>query len=125
MGRKRKMSPAVRTRLPGIISLILGLWLLLGSFIGEFGSIASKTSDVILGFFLAFLSIQLAIPTDETRWMFLLTGLIGIAAIIAPWVFDYSDVGSATTNNIIVGILIILVSVWGYLTARSNSHATA
>lgn len=119
------MSPALRTRLPGIISLILGLWLLLGAFIFSFGSVASKTSDVILGFFLSFLSIQVAIPTDETRWMFLLTGLIGIAAIIAPWVFSYSDIGSATTNNVIAGILIILVSAWGYLTARTNSHATA
>jgi hypothetical protein len=57
--------------------------------------------------------------------MNLLTGLIGIAAIIAPWVFDYSGNGSATTNNIIVGILIILVSAWGYLTGRSNHSATA
>jgi hypothetical protein len=119
------MTPAVRLRLPGIINVILGLWLLLGSFIGKFGTIASKSSDVILGFFLCFLSIQLAIPTEETRWMNLLTGLIGIAAIVAPWVFDYSDNGSATTNNIIVGILIILVSAWGYMTAHSNSHTTA
>ncbi|HVX28841.1 MAG TPA: SPW repeat protein [Nitrolancea sp.] len=119
------MSPAVRMRLPGIISLILGLWLILGSFIGGFGSIASKTSDVILGFFLAFLSIQVSIPTEDTRWMFLMNGLIGITAIAAPWIFDYSDIGTATTNNIIVGILIVLVSAWGYLTAQLNSNATA
>jgi hypothetical protein len=119
------MSPALRLRLPGIINVILGLWLLLGSFIGKFGTVASKSSDVILGFFLCFLSFQLSIPTDETRWMNLLTGLIGIAAIIAPWVFDYSGNGSATTNNIIVGILIILVSAWSYLTGRSNHSATA
>jgi hypothetical protein len=125
MGRKRTMRPAIQTRLPGIINLILGLWLILGSFLGKFGSVGSKSSDVILGFFMAFLSVQLSIPNDESRWMFLLTGLIGIAAVIAPWVFSYSDIGSATTNNIIVGILIILVSAWGFLTARSNSHATA
>lgn len=119
------MSPALRLRLPGLINVILGLWLLLGSFIGKFGTVASKSSDVILGFFLCFLSVQLSIPTEETRWMNLLTGLIGIAAIVAPWIFDYSGNGSATTNNIIVGVLIILVSAWGFLTAGSNSNATA
>jgi NO-binding membrane sensor protein with MHYT domain len=115
------MSSAVQTRLPGVINIILALWLLLGSFIGGFGNIPSKASDVILGFFLAFLSMHRAIPTEDSRWMSLVSIVIGGAAIAAPFVFSYSDLSSPTTNNIIVGVLIVVVSAWGYVAAPSES----
>jgi NO-binding membrane sensor protein with MHYT domain len=117
------MSSAVQTRLPGVINIILALWLLLGSFIGGFGNIPSKASDVILGFFLAFLSMHRAIPTEDSRWMSLVSIVIGGAAIAAPFVFSYSDLSSPTTNNIIVGMLIVVVSAWGYVAAPSESAA--
>lgn len=117
------MSSAVQSRLPAVIDVVLALWLILGSFIGGFGNVPSKASDVILGFFLAFLSVHRAIPTEESRWMSLVGIVIGCGAIAAPFVFSYSDVSSATTNNIIVGVLVVLVSAWGYMAGSKNSVA--
>jgi SPW repeat len=112
------MSAVVRLRLPGMINLVLAIWLALGSFMVGFGNVPSKTSDVILGFFVAFLSMHRSIPSDQSRFMYLFTAVLGLGAIAAPFVFSYSDVTSATLNNIIVGAAIFLVSVWGYTTMR-------
>ena len=112
------MGVAIRLRLPGVINALLALWLILGSFLAGFGNVPSKVSDVIIGFFLVFLSMHRSIPSDESRWMFLFSAMLGLASIAAPWVFSYSDVSSPTINNVIVGALIVLVSAWGYLTMR-------
>ncbi len=112
------MASEVRLRLPGIVNGFLALWLILGSFIFRFGNIPSKVSDIIMGFFIIFLSMHRSIPSDDSRWMFLFTGMLGLAAVAAPFVFSYTDISSAMTNNIIVGVAIFLVSAWGYLTYR-------
>ena len=117
------MSSAVQSRLPGVINIVLALWLLLGSFIGGFGNIPSKAGDVILGFFLAFLSMHRTIPTEESRWMSLFSVVIGGAVIASPFVFNYSDLSAPTTNNIIIGVLVVVVSAWGFVTAHSESAA--
>ncbi len=116
------MGRAVGMRLPGIFTGLLALWLILSSFMLGFGNVPSKVSDVIIGFFTVFLSMHRSIPSDESRWMFLFTGMLGLAAIAAPFVFSFSDVSSALTNNIIVGGLIFLCSVWGYVTMREPVH---
>jgi len=116
------MGSAVGRRLPGIINGLLALWLILGSFMLGFGNVPSKVSDVIIGFFTIFLSMHRSIPSDESRWMYLFSGMLGLAAIAAPFVFSYSDISSALTNNIIVGGLIFLVSAWGYMTVREPAH---
>ncbi len=112
------MGAAIRLRLPGIINALAGLWLILGSFMAGFGNVPSKVSDVIIGFFIVFMSMHRSIPSDESRWMFLFTGMLGLAAIAAPWVFSYNDLSAPTTNNIIVGAVVALISAWGYLTMR-------
>jgi len=116
------MGSAVSMRLPGIFNGILALWLILGSFMLGFGNVPSKVSDIIIGFFTIFLSMHRGIPSDESRWMFLFSGMLGLAAISAPFVFSYSDISSAMTNNIIVGALIFLISAWGYITMREPVH---
>lgn len=113
------MSSAIQSRLPGIVNGILALWLILGSFLLGFGNVPSKVSDVILGFFTIFMSMHRSIPSDESRWMFLFSGMLGLAAIAAPFVFSYTSITSAMTNNIIVGALIFLVSAWGYMTMQT------
>lgn len=113
------MTSAVSLRLPGIINGLLALWLILGSFIAGFGNIPSKVSDVIIGFFVIFLSMHRSIPSDESRWMSLVSAMLGLAAIAAPFVFDYTEVSSAMINNIIVGAAIFLVAIWGYMTVRT------
>lgn len=112
------MTTVVRLRLPGMINLVLAIWLALGSFMVGFGNVPSKTSDVILGFFIAFLSMHRSIPSDQSRFMYLFTAMLGLAAIAAPFVFSYTDITSATVNNIVVGAAVFLVSVWGYATMR-------
>ncbi len=116
------MGSAVSMRLPGILNGLLALWLILSSFMLGFGNVPSKVSDVIIGFFAIFLSMHRGIPSDESRWMFLFTGMLGLAVIASPFVFSYSDISSALTNNIIVGALIFLISAWGYLTIREPVH---
>ncbi len=112
------MGAAVRLRLPGIINALAALWLILGSFMAGFGNVPSKVSDVIIGFFIVFLSMHRSIPSDESRWMFLFSGMLGLAAIAAPWVFSYNDLSGPTINNIIVGAVVFIISVWGYLTMQ-------
>lgn len=44
-------------------------------------------------------------------WIFVLAG---IWLIIAPFVLDYSQTTSALWNDIIVGIIVAIVAIFGY-----------
>ncbi|EKN69331.1 SPW repeat-containing protein [Neobacillus bataviensis LMG 21833] len=45
-------------------------------------------------------------------WQLWLSGLIGIWLVCSPWVYDFADNSGAFWNNIIFGIIILILSIW-------------
>ena len=51
-----------------------------------------------------------------TRWATGLVILAGLWLLISPWVLGYTDVGNATTNDVVLGIVIAIIAairMWG------------
>jgi hypothetical protein len=55
-------------------------------------------------------------------WQLWLTGLIGIWLIVSPWVFNFASNTEALWNNVIFGIIILILAFWsGSLTKGKSS----
>jgi SPW repeat len=95
-------------------SLLVGLWLVLSSFIlGLSGAAVWVTIPLGLGVML-FAIEAFVIPSYLEEWGEM---LMGLALVLAPWTLSYETV-SATVSSVLAGILVILLAVWELMTDR-------
>jgi hypothetical protein len=50
-----------------------------------------------------------------------LNALIGVWFAIAPWIFDFSDQSDILWLSVIIGVIQLIVSLWGYDKSGWNS----
>jgi hypothetical protein len=99
-------------------SLLVGLWLVLSSFIlGLSGVTVWVTIALGLGVML-FAIEAFFIPSYLEEWGEM---LLGLALLLAPWTIGYESV-SATVSSVLSGIVVILLAVWELMTDRDFSN---
>jgi hypothetical protein len=100
------------------INLILGIWLVISPLlVGYSTSHIPAGNNVILGLLLIASSWWiLASDTIEVGWFQI---LCGIWLIIAPFVLGYHALTSAMANDVIVGIIALIV---GGIEAQAMAH---
>jgi len=108
------------------INILLGIWLLIAPFalssVG--GSGAWSANDVILGILLIAASLWIvsaAAPTGAV-WFEV---LCGIWLVVAPFVLRYSGTGVKMTNDVISGIIAIVVAIIAMSGMRRTTTPTA
>lgn len=106
------------------INLILGLWLIVAPFALRYAGLthAAATEDVVLGIVIAAFSwwiLAAAMPMVGHAWFEI---LCGIWVAIAPFVIGYSGLAIARTNDVWVGIVVLIV---GVIAAIAMSQTTA
>lgn len=95
------------------LDVLIGIWLIIDSFILPSAGMAVhawSANDVILGILLIAFSwwmLATVAPQVGAAWLAILSG---IWLIIAPFVLGYSHVGAAVSNDIICGVLAIIVT---------------
>ncbi|WP_165405395.1 SPW repeat domain-containing protein [Bradyrhizobium genosp. SA-3] len=98
-------------------SLLVGLWLVLSSFILGLSG-APVWVSIALGLGVMLFAIEaFFIPSYLEEWGEL---LLGLALLLAPWTIGYEPV-SATVSSVLSGILVILLAVWELMTDRDFS----
>ncbi len=98
-------------------SLLVGLWLVLSSFIlGLSGAAVWVTIALGLGVML-FAIEAFVIPSYLEEWGEM---LLGLALLLAPWTIGYEV--SATVSSVLSGIVVILLAVWELMTDRDFSN---
>ncbi len=95
------------------INLILGLWLIVAPFVLGYSALsrAALTEDVVLGIIVAAFSwwiLAAMAPPVGTSWFQI---LCGIWVIIAPFVLAYRTITAAMANDVIVGIIVLIVAI--------------
>jgi hypothetical protein len=92
------------------INLILGIWLIISPLlIGYSTSHVPAGNNVVLGVLLIASSWWILVSdTIEVGWFQI---LCGFWLIIAPYVLRYHALTSATANDVIVGIMALIVGV--------------
>ena len=106
------------TREPGspragdFFNLLIGLWLLLSPVIyASSYSSAEKTNTMYSGIILLILAVVGLIAVRET-WSRWLEGLLGIWLLVSPFVLGLTSNAMALWSNIVLGILVIIFSMW-------------
>jgi len=94
------------------INGIVGLWLLAAPFVITFGHINAvwAANDVILGLLLILCSFWISASPTPAIGMSWFEVICGIWLVLSPFVLGYTAVGGAVANDVIAGVVAILVS---------------
>lgn len=93
------------------LCMLAGLWLWVSPFILQFklGSHASSDADVVGIFIGTFSMMAIATPQIWEEWTKV---ILAVWLIASPWLLGFSHQSVATTNIVIVGIVVGILSLW-------------
>ena len=100
-----------KTHFQDYANLVLGVLLFLSPWaLGYADAEMAARTAWIGGIIIAILS--LAAIVNFAEWEEWLTLLVGLAVIIAPYFFGFSNITNAVAAHYVVGILVVLASGW-------------
>jgi len=108
----------------GWVTLVAGVWEVLAPFILGYSSVAGPTTNaIILGILLVVLGLWVALgkSSGTIRSLSWVNAILGAWLIVAPFIVNYGGKGGATANDIIVGVVVVVLEVWGALSAGKNA----
>ena len=101
---------------------ILGVWEIIAPFVLGYVTVRPPFwNNIIFGAALLVLSVWSALSASVTvdRTLDWIDAVIGIWLIVAPFVLGYTTVTAALWNDIIVGIVVVVLSAWAALSVRT------
>jgi len=110
-------------RLSGILILV-GIWELLAPFIWGYATIVEPLwNDVLFGAALIVLAGVSVLSESETtdRGLDWVNTVIGLWLIAAPFILNYTRLTPALWNDIIVGIITVVLSAWAAVSVITPS----
>ncbi len=91
---------------------ILGILMIIAPFVlGFSGNPSALWSGIILGAITLIVSLIKAFSHNASTWEYWLTGLMGILAIIAPFVLAFTVLPAAEWSLIVLGVITLILSV--------------
>ena len=109
--------------------LVLGVWLMISAFLWDRGTVAGFGGgwiDFLAGTAVAGIAVARIVAPLRTVPLGLVTVLVGLWLIAAPYVLGYSgdsDAAIATLNSRAVGVAIALLAMFGVLSAQKDRGA--
>lgn len=100
---------------------VAGLWEILAPFIIGYSSVTAAMVDaIILGILLLGLGLWAALVNSEgtIKGLSWTNGVLGLWVLLAPFILSYSKTTGAMVNDIIIGILVVILGVWAALAAK-------
>ncbi len=106
-----------------VLNIGLGIWLLASPYLLTYPVYkAPRINDALVaGLIIGWAITRLATPASA-RWVSLGNVILGLWVAISPFVLMYTNVLSATINNIIVGLLVALFAAAGFVAAPGPSR---
>jgi len=109
------------------IIVVAGIWEVLASFILGYSATTSAMWDaIVVGIVLIVLGAWAALANSSSTIKILswINAVLGLWLIVAPFIIGYSNVVTAMWNDIIVGIIVIVLGVWAALTGHTPAEAS-
>jgi hypothetical protein len=105
------------------INFILGLWLIVAGFTLSAASRPVMGEEIVLGIIIAVLAaISAARPSTAISW---LVAIAGLWTLVAPAVISYAGMNVSRTNDIVVGIVVLVLGIANALYRRSPVRTQA
>ncbi len=105
----------VQKRWQDWINLILGAWTFVSPWVLGFAvttNMAARAMWILGAAVVLFAAFAVYM---HKAWEEVVNILLGIALIASPWVLGFTDQSNATTNAVVVGLLVTLFAVWAML----------
>ncbi|MFQ5830087.1 MAG: SPW repeat protein [Candidatus Methylomirabilia bacterium] len=96
-------------------NVVLGLWLIVAPFALAYSGVTTAVyEDVILGIVIAALALWQAVgaqtPLMASASWIVATG--GLWVLVAPFLLGYSNTTAAVYNDVIVGLVVLILGLW-------------
>jgi hypothetical protein len=105
------------------ISFLLGLWLIAAGFILSSGARPVMTEEIVVGIVIACLA--LAATVTESAVLNWLIAVAGLWTLIAPAAVSYVGMHTSRANDIVVGIVVLVLGVANALNRQTPVRTTA
>ncbi|MCL5666201.1 MAG: SPW repeat protein [Patescibacteria group bacterium] len=106
-------------RAGSVMNLIIGIWLILSPFILGFSSISSAVeNNIIVGALVAIFAISGLVGT-RIAWSRIINVVFGIWLFFSPFALGFDTSARAMWNNVILGIIVIVLASWSASLASS------
>jgi len=105
------------------INFILGLWLIVAGFVLSAGAGPIMTEEIVLGIIIACLaSVSATRPHPAVSW---LVALAGLWTLLAPTFISYVGRGASRTNDVIVGIVVLIIGAANAISSQTPVRTAA
>ncbi len=107
------------------IIAIAGLWEIIAPFVfGMTATTAFLWDAIIVGLALMVFGVWAALSNEETTVKYLnwINAVLGLWLVIAPFVLSYSSAAAAMWNDIIIGLVALVLGVWAALAVGSHGQ---
>jgi hypothetical protein len=105
------------------ITGILGILLIIAPFVFNYTSDpAALWSNIILGALVVIVSAIKGFIPDRTRWEYWLAALLGLLAILAPFVLNFTFAYAALWSSIILGVVTAVLAGYKALTMNQSNQ---
>ena len=95
------------------ITGILGVLLIIAPVaLGYSSDTPALWSNVVLGLAVLIVSAIKGLIPDRTRWEYVIAGLGGLLAILAPFALHFSVVATALWASILIGVVVLVLAVY-------------
>lgn len=103
---------------------LLGLWMFASPWLFAFtGQSMPAWNSYIAGAIVLILS--LAALVNFTVWEEWINVAVGLWLVISPWLLGYANMTSMTWNQVIVGLLVVILAAWDVWTMRHHHPTSA
>jgi len=107
-----------------IVNLLAGLALALSPWVLGFTTVTAATWNAwLVGAAIALVALFALISFHRAEEV--VNGLLGIWAVMAPWVLGFSELRAATGAHVVLGLVVALVASATYWMDSDEPHLTA
>ena len=95
------------------MNFTLGVWLVIAPFVLLYRGIqAALWDDIVVGLLIAAYSFSRALEIKKLIVGNWIVGALGLWALISPFVLHFSGATLAMRNNVIVGAMVTILTIW-------------
>jgi hypothetical protein len=105
------------------LNIIAGIWTIISPWVyGFFNGTGSVWNNVIVGIVIAIFAAIRFFGAASAVWLSWINALLGIWLILSPWIYGYTTNTGRMWNSIIVGIIVLVLSVWSAVATNAASR---
>lgn len=94
------------------VNVVLGLWLFVSPWLlGVSGVESASRTAWVLGALVVAAALW-ALASPQSVYAEACNAVLGLAALVAPWVVGFSDLGVTVWSFFISGVIILVLSAW-------------